>query len=69
MKMADKIALSAAVRNNLLTLQRTTYLADRTQTRLASGLKVNSALDDAAAFFASRSLSFRADDLIPTVIN
>lgn len=61
--MADKIALSASVRSNLLTLQRTTDLADRTQTRLASGLKVNSALDDAAAFFASRSLSFRADDL------
>jgi flagellin len=61
--MADKISLSAAVRNNLLTLQRTNDLADRTQTRLASGLKVNSALDDAAAFFASRSLNFRADDL------
>lgn len=61
--MADKIALSAAIRNNLLTLQRTNDLSDRTQGRLASGLKVNSALDDAAAFFAARALSFRADDL------
>jgi len=61
--MAEKIALSAAIRNNLLTLQRTNNLADRTQGRLASGLKVNSALDDAAAFFAARALSFRADDL------
>lgn len=61
--MADKISLSAAIRNNLLTLQRTNDLSDRTQGRLASGLKVNSALDDAAAFFAARALSFRADDL------
>lgn len=61
--MSDKIALSAAIRNNLLTLQRTIDLGDRTQERLASGLKVNSALDDAAAFFAARALSFRADDL------
>lgn len=61
--MSDKIALSAAIRSNLLTLQRTIDLGDRTQVRLASGLKVNSALDDAAAFFAARALSFRADDL------
>ena len=61
--MAEKIALSAAIRSNLLTLQRTIDLGDRTQVRLASGLKVNSALDDAAAFFAARALSFRADDL------
>ncbi len=61
--MAEKIALSAAIRSNLLTLQRTIDLGDRTQVRLATGLKVNSALDDAAAFFAARALSFRADDL------
>jgi len=61
--MSDKIALSAAIRSNLLTLQRTIDLGDRTQIRLATGLKVNSALDDAAAFFAARALSFRADDL------
>lgn len=61
--MVEKIALSSAIRNNLLTLQRTNSLADRTQGRLASGLKVSSALDDAAAFFAARALSFRADDL------
>lgn len=61
--MAEKIQLSAAIRSNLLTLNRTNDLADRTQGRLASGLKVASALDDAAAFFASRALTFRADDL------
>ncbi len=62
--MADKISLSAAIRSNLLTLDRTTILGDRTQERLASGLKVNSALDDASAFFASASLNNRADDLL-----
>ena len=61
--MAEKIQLSASIRSNLLTLNRTNDLADRTQGRLASGLKVASALDDAAAFFAARALTFRADDL------
>jgi flagellin len=61
--MADKVDLSAAIRSNLLTLSRTTDLIDRTQNRLSTGLKVSSALDDAAAFFAARSLTNRADDL------
>ena len=61
--MSDKIELSAAIRSNLLTLSRTTDLIDRTQDRLSTGLKVSSALDDAAAFFAARGLSNRADDL------
>ena len=62
--MAERITLSAGIRSNLLTLNRTSELADRTQDRLASGLKVASALDDAAAFFAARSLTNRADDLL-----
>ena len=61
--MSDKVELSAAIRSNLLTLARTTDLIDRTQNRLATGLEVSSALDDAAAFFAARALSNRADDL------
>lgn len=61
--MADKVELSAAIRSNLLTLSRTSDLIDQTQNRLSTGLKVNSALDDAAAFFAAQSLSNRADDL------
>jgi flagellin-like hook-associated protein FlgL len=61
--MAEQIQLSAAIRSNLLTLSRTNILADRTQGRLSSGLRVNSALDNAAAFFAARALTFRADDL------
>jgi flagellin-like hook-associated protein FlgL len=61
--MADKIALSAGVRSNLLTLQRTSTSINTTQTRLSSGLKVNSALDDASAFFTSVALNNRASDL------
>jgi len=61
--MADSINLSGATRTNLLALQRTTDLISRTQERLSTGLKVNSAVDDAIAFFQSRSLSSRAGDL------
>ena len=61
--MSDRVELSAAIRSNLLTLSRTGDLIDRTQDRLSTGLKVSSALDDAAAFFAARGLSNRADDL------
>lgn len=61
--MSDVISLSGAVRSNLLTLQLTQRQIDTTQTRLATGLRVNSALDDASAFFAAVSLNSRADDL------
>lgn len=61
--MADNIVLSAAVRNNLLSLQKTASLLGKTQERLASGLKVNSALDDPTAFFTASSLNSRAGDL------
>src|SRR3954464_5291606 len=61
--MANEIALSSATRTNLLSLQTTTVLIGRTQQRLATGLKVNSALDDALAFFKARNLNDRASDL------
>jgi flagellin-like hook-associated protein FlgL len=61
--MADTVNLTAGVRDNLLSLQRTSSLIGRTQTRLSSGLKVNSALDNAAAFFTSVALNNRASDL------
>ncbi|MGB0748806.1 MAG: flagellin [Magnetospiraceae bacterium] len=61
--MAD-IALSSAVRSNLLSLQRTQSLVDRTQGRLSTGLSVNSATDDAVKFFQAKSLSDRAGDLL-----
>jgi flagellin-like hook-associated protein FlgL len=61
--MAETVDLSAAIRSNLLTLTRTGSLIERTQTRLSTGLKVSSALDNAASFFAARGLSNRASDL------
>src|ERR1700761_2027851 len=60
--MSD-ITLSTATRSNLLSLQSTTDLIGRTQERLATGLKVNSAIDDALAFFKARNLNDRASDL------
>jgi len=62
------IILSAAVRQNLLALQDTASLAASTQERLATGKKVNSALDNPSAFFTSQALSARANDL-QTVLN
>lgn len=60
--MSD-ITLSSATRSNLLSLQSTSDLIRRTQERLATGLKVNSAIDDALAFFKARNINSRAADL------
>ncbi|MDH5771524.1 MAG: flagellin [Rhodospirillaceae bacterium] len=61
--MAQNITLSASIRANLLSLQTTNSLLNRTSERLATGLRVNSALDDPGAYFTSRSLTNRANDL------
>src|ERR1043165_1668328 len=61
--MASNITLSAGVRANLLSLQNTAQLMQTTQNRLATGKKVNSALDNPMNFFTSSSLSARAGDL------
>ena len=60
--MAD-ISLTASMRSNLLSLQNTQSLMDMTQERLATGKKVNSAIDNPASYYASQSLNNRADDL------
>ena len=57
------ITLSAGVRQNLLALQNTATLLGTTQNRLATGKKVNSALDNPSNFFTSVSLQARAGDL------
>jgi flagellin-like hook-associated protein FlgL len=57
------ITLSAGVRQNLLALQNTASLLGTTQNRLATGKKVNSALDNPSNFFTSVSLQARASDL------
>ncbi|MGE3147858.1 MAG: flagellin [Pseudorhodoplanes sp.] len=61
--MASNITLSAGVRQNLLSLQNTASMMSATQNRLATGKKVNSALDNPGSFFTSQSLSNRASDL------
>ena len=61
--MSSDVVLNAALRNNLLSLQNTQSLIDTTQLRLATGLKVNSALDNPTSFFAAQGLSNRANDL------
>src|SRR5687768_5683172 len=57
------IVLSRAVRSNLTALQSTSDLISNTQTRLATGKRVNSALDNPSNFFTSSSLNARAGDL------
>src|SRR6202040_369294 len=57
------IVLSAAVRQNLLSLQDTAALLSTTQNRLASGKKVNSALDNPTNFFTAQGLDNRASDI------
>jgi flagellin-like hook-associated protein FlgL len=59
----SNITLSAAVRSNLLSLQNTASLLDTTQTRLATGNKVNSALDNPTSYFTASALNSRASDL------
>ena len=61
--MASNITLSSSVRKNLLALQSTADLMSLTQNRLATGKKVNSALDNPGNFFTSQSLNNRASDL------
>jgi flagellin-like hook-associated protein FlgL len=60
--MSD-IILSAGVRQNLLSLSSTADLLSQTQNRLATGKKVNSALDNPVSFFTSQTLNNRANDL------
>ncbi|WP_436637320.1 flagellin [Microbaculum sp. FT89] len=60
--MSD-ITLSMGVRQNLLSLQKTADLMATTQHRLATGKKVNSALDNPTNFFTSASLQTRAREL------
>lgn len=61
--MSSDVVLSAALRSNLLSLQNTQRGIDATQFRLATGRKVNSALDNPQSFFAAQGLNNRANDL------
>jgi flagellin-like hook-associated protein FlgL len=57
------IVLSASVRQNLLSLQSTADLLATTQNRLATGKKVNTALDNPTNFFTAQGLDNRANDI------
>jgi len=61
--MANDVNLSSSVRTNLLSLQSTSKLLSKTQEKLATGLKVNSALDNPASYFTAKRLNDRAADL------
>src|SRR4029078_11282137 len=60
--MSD-IVLSHGVRSHILQLQQTSDLITQTQTKLATGKRVNSALDNPINFFTAQGLSNRATDL------
>lgn len=59
----SSIQLSSAVRQNLSSLQATADMMSKTQNILATGLKVNSALDNPSSFFTASSLNQRSSDL------
>lgn len=60
--MSD-ISLNAGIRSNLLQLQQSSSLFNQTTSRLASGKKVNSAVDSPTNFFAAVNLNDRAEGL------
>jgi len=56
----NDVSLSSGMRSNLLSLQDTVNLLNRTQNRLSTGKKVNSAIDNPVSFFAAQALTSRA---------
>jgi flagellin len=61
--MGSDVTLSKGVRANLLSLQNTAEMMARTQERLSTGKKVNSALDNPVNYFTAAGLHARASDL------
>ena len=59
----NDVSLTAGMRSNLVALQGTVDLLNRTQERLSTGKKVNTALDNPLNFFTAKSLNSRAADL------
>ncbi len=59
----NDVSLTSGMRSNLLSLQDTVNLLNRTQNRLSSGKKVNSAIDNPVSFFASQALTARASTI------
>ena len=61
--MTGKISLTASMRSNLLSLQNISRQVSSTQNKLATGNKVNSAIDNPSSYYIARSLTNRASDL------
>ncbi len=57
------ISLTASMRSNLLSLQNIASQQDIVQNRLATGLKVSSAIDNPSSYYTASSLNNRAADL------
>ncbi|MHB2168831.1 flagellin N-terminal helical domain-containing protein [Alsobacter sp. R-9] len=57
------VTLSAGIRDALTSIQRATSEAATAQTRLATGKKVNTAIDNPLNFFTAAGLNDRATDL------
>ena len=57
------ISLTASMRSNLLSLQNIAGQQDIVQNRLATGLKVSSAIDNPSSYYTASSLNNRAADL------
>lgn len=63
MSFAD-VQLSGGIRSTVLTLQSVQSKMALTQRHLATGLRVNDALDNPPAYFAAKGLNNRANDLM-----
>ena len=61
--MSQNVTLTSGMRATLFYLQNTAKLLELTQKRLATGKRVNTALDDPINFFAAKNHQQRADDL------
>jgi len=59
----NDITLTGGMRSNLIQLQLVSALQNRTSDRLSTGKRVNSAVDDPSAYFASQDHLSRASDL------
>ena len=61
--MANPITLTSGMRKNLFSLQKTQNMLETTQTRLATGQRVQKAVDDPVNYFTALEHNQRADDL------
>jgi flagellin len=59
----NDISLTAGMRANLLNLQGTVELLNRTQERLSTGKRVNTPIDNPLNYFVAKSLTDRAGDI------